>query len=141
VNAVDSLQEALAGEHAAIYAYGVLGGRIPAATQPAAATAIAAAYATHRARRDQLESFISAAGKTPVAPDVAYDLEGPVDSPSQVLAVALRLETRCQVLYAQVVGEAGSAERRWASAALTDSAVRALGFGGTPEAFPGAPEL
>ena len=40
-----------------------------------------------------------------------------------------------------MVGSTSRANRQWAVDALSDAAVRALTFGGTPEEFPGVPEL
>ncbi len=50
----DALQTTLAAEHAAVYVYGVLGGRTSKSAEPATYAAISSAYDAHRARRDQL---------------------------------------------------------------------------------------
>ncbi|WP_446048283.1 DUF4439 domain-containing protein, partial [Streptomyces olivaceus] len=47
---LDALQAALAAEHAAVYGYGVVGGRIGEERRTEARTA----YDAHRARRDTL---------------------------------------------------------------------------------------
>ena len=138
---LEAVQAALAGEHAAIYVYGVLGGRVSATGAPDVAAAVTAAYTTHRARRDLLLPMIRKLGGDPVAPAVAYDLSGPVDSTRQILRAARGIEARCAEVYAQAVGSTSGVPRQWAIDALTDSAVRVLGFGGRPDAFPGLPEL
>ncbi len=73
--------------------------------------------------------------------EVAYDLAGPALTPPQIRTEARGIEDRCAEVYAQAVGSTVGAQRRWAVDALTDAAVRLLGFGGRPEAFPGLAEL
>jgi len=141
VTPLDSLQAALAGEHAAIHVYGVLGGRVSASSAPAAAAAIGSAYAMHRARRDQLRTMVQQLGGDPVAAEVSYELAGPADTTAQIVREALGLEERCAEVYAQAVGATAGAQRQWAIDALADAAVRALTFNGEPQAFPGLPEL
>jgi hypothetical protein len=138
---LEAVQAALAGEHAAIYVYGVLGGRVSVTHAPRTAAAVTAAYTTHRARRDQLQQMVRTLGGEPVAAAVAYDLDGPVDTTDQIIREARGIETRCSAVYAQTVGSTVGVQRQWAIDAHTDAAVRLLGFDGTPEAFPGLPEL
>lgn len=138
---VRALQAALAGEHAAVYLYSVLGGRISASKVPSTAAAIDAAYAAHRARRDRLQLAIRSLGAEPAVAQVAYEPAGPVDTAAQIVAEARGIETRCAELYAQAVANTTDDNRGWAIDALTDAAVRVLSFGGRPEAFPGLPEL
>jgi hypothetical protein len=138
---LEALQTSLAGEHAAIYVYAVVGGRVSDSHSPTAALAVTAAYTTHRARRDQLHEMVRSLGGDPVAPEVAYDLDGPVDSVTQILAQARAIETRCAEVYGQAVASTAGVNRQWAIDALTDAGVRVLSFGGRPQAFPGLPEL
>jgi hypothetical protein len=138
---LEGLQATLAGEHAAIYVYGVLGGRVSASAAPATAAAVTAAYTTHRARRDQLQAMIRQLGAVPVAAAVAYDLTGPAMTTAQIAATASGVESRSAEVYAQAVESTAGTQRQWAIDALSDSAVRALGFGAEPEAFPGLAEL
>ncbi|HSV37415.1 MAG TPA: ferritin-like domain-containing protein [Nocardioidaceae bacterium] len=138
---LESLQAALAGEHAAIHVYGVLGGRVSVSDAPATAAAVRSAYDTHRARRDQLHTLVRELGGEPVAPAVAYDLTGPATSTEQIESEARGLESRSAAVYAQAVASTVGAPRQWAIDALTDAAVRSLGFAGEPEAYPGLPEL
>jgi hypothetical protein len=138
---LQALQAALAGEHAAIYVYAVLGGRVSASPSPTTAAAVTSAYTTHRARRDQLHQMVRMLGGEPVAPAVAYDLTGPVVTTKQIAREARGIETRCAEVYAQAVSSTVGVNRQWAIDALTDAAVRVLSFGGQPEAFPGLAEL
>ena len=138
---LEALQQTLAGEHAAVYVYGVLGGRVSSSAQPSLASRIGAAYAAHRGRRDQLTAMVRAAGGDPVAAAVSYDLTGPCRTARQLDAAGLLLEQRCTALYATGVGSTSRADRQWMIDALADAAVRLLSFGGSASAFPGAAEL
>jgi Domain of unknown function (DUF4439) len=126
---VEALQQALAAEHAAVWAYGVVGGVL--GPDSSAATA---AYAAHRGRRDQLLSRI---GAEAVAAEPAYDLPFPVSGAGQAQRLAVRVEERCAEVYAAVVARTTGDNRVYAARALTECAVRALEWGGNLEAFPG----
>ncbi|MFL6131684.1 MAG: ferritin-like domain-containing protein [Nocardioidaceae bacterium] len=136
-----ALQQTLAGEHAAVYVYGVLGGRVSASAQVKLATALTSAYVAHRGRRDQLQGMVRAAGGEPVAAEVGYELPNPSRTPAQLRAAALVIERRCAEVYAAMVGNTSQANRQWAIDALADAAVRQLTFDGAPQPFPGVPEL
>ncbi len=136
-----ALQQTLAGEHAAIYVYGVVGGRLSSSAQPALAGLVDHAYVTHRGRRDQLVSMVRAAGGRPVAGAVSYRLPNPCRTAPQLRRAALVTEQRCAEVYGAMVGATSRAQRQWAIDALGDAAVRGLGFGADPVAFPGVPEL
>jgi hypothetical protein len=138
---LQALQTTLAGEHAAVYVYGVLGGRVSVSADPGLAALVASAYTTHRGRRDQLIAMVRAAGAEPVAAEVAYELPNPARTSGQLRTAAEDTERRCAAVYADMVGSTSRAQRQWAIDALSDSAVRALGFGAAPEPFPGVPEL
>lgn len=141
MSGVDALQQTLAAEHAACYVYGVLGGRASRSLTPALADALAATYGEHVRRRDELVRLVRAAGATPVAAAATYDVAHSLSTPAQLTAEALRVERACATSYAALVGTVTGAERRWAVAALTTTAVRQVDLGGAPVAFPGAPEL
>jgi hypothetical protein len=141
VSPLQALQRALAGEHAALYVFGVLGGRVSASHQPALEAAIIAAYTTHRARRDRLTGMVRGAGGEPVAAALSYQLPNPCRTAGQLRSAALTVERRCADVYASTVASTTDAHRRWAIDALTDCAVRQLSFGGAPAPYPGLPEL
>jgi len=138
---VAALQEALAGEHAAVWVYGVLGGQSSRSRTPSLFREVDAAYGAHRGRRDLLERTVRDLGADPVASEVAYELPNPVANPRQVEAAALLTEERCAAIYADVVARTTGGRRRLAVTALTETAVRQLGLRGSPEIFPGAGEL
>lgn len=137
-----ALQAWLAGEHAAIYGYGVVGGRLPRPLRPAAVSA----WDAHRARRDALQALLAARGLTPVAAAPAYDLPAPVRQPVEALRLGAGIEERLARATYAVVAAADTADvRRIAAIALQEQAVRAAGWRTlariTPPttAFPGRP--
>lgn len=127
-----ALQAALAGEHAALYAYGVVGAR----SSGSDADLAAAAYVRHRARRDALVAMLTEAGERPAAPEVAYDLPFATDGRAPLRRLAALVEGRCAALYAALV-QHSPAGRAFAARGLVDCATTQLGWGGPPEPFPG----
>lgn len=138
---LDALQATLAGEHAALYLYGALGGRTSQTATPALYAALRQGYDVHRAQRDQLTLVTRDLGAEPVAAAVAYDLPEPLASTGDVQREALALERRCAAAYSSLVAQSVGDQRRWAVTALSSSAVRQLAVGGEAEAFPGITEL
>jgi hypothetical protein len=138
---LDALQAALAGEHAAVYVYGVAGGRLSASAYPDLAARVRSGYVAHRSRRDRLTLMVRDAGGDPVAAAVGYQLSNPARTTDQLSGLARETERRAAEVYAQLAGSSSGATRRWAVDALVDASVRVLGFGGPPSAFPGLPEL
>lgn len=138
---VDALQTTLAGEHAAVWVYGVLGGQTSRSESPDLYAAVSAAYRTHRGRRDHLIRTVIDHGAEPVASEVGYELPNDAGSPALVVAAGLVTEQRCAATYADLVARTTDALRGWAIDALTDAAIRQLRFRGSPETFPGAGEL
>jgi hypothetical protein len=135
---VEALQATLAGEHAALYVYGVLGGQVSRSAQPALADRIARSWTEHRRRRDRLVGLVAAHGADPVAAAPAYQLPNPAATPAQLRAAARLVESRCVTLYAQLVGNSTGADRAWAITALDAGAVRAVQYGAAPSDFPGS---
>jgi len=136
---LDALQTTLAGEHAAVYVYGALGGRTSASATPLLATNVTEAYTAHRTRRDLLTAAVIDLDGEPVAAEAAYDVPR-LDSPRDVERAAVDLERACAATYAYLVANTAGGGRRLAVAALNDAAVRELAFRGTPETFPGLDE-
>jgi hypothetical protein len=130
---VSALQETLAGEHAAVYGYGVAGARLPGAARREAL----AAYDTHRARRDQWRELIRAAGDEPVAAAPAYTLPFPLRTPADARRLAAHLERQLAVRYAALVARSDGRERELAARSLQDAAVRAARWSGRTTALPG----
>lgn len=132
-----ALQAALAGEHAALYLYGVLAAQTSERGEPDLYVALSGAYGAHRRRRDDLSTLVVRVGGTPVAAEVAYRLPRPARTPQETRDAALLLEDRISRVYAQLVGSTSGSDRRFAVRALEEAAVRRLDFRGSPEMFPG----
>jgi hypothetical protein len=124
-----ALGAALAGEYAAIFAYGVVGPHL-------AGAALALAQRSeviHRDQRDSLLELLSA----PLAPAPLYALPFPVTSPATAIALAVYVEDRCAVLWRDVVVAADRATRPAELAIFVDTALRAAAFRRLGGAFPG----
>ncbi|MFE9992081.1 ferritin-like domain-containing protein [Streptomyces sp. NPDC005381] len=131
-----ALQAALAAEHAAVYGYGVVGGKIGEKRRSDAR----AAYDAHRARRDTLVRAVKDLGGMPEAASAAYVLPFPVtDSPTAV-RFAAELEERVAAVYSDLVRATTGDQRRTAAGALREAAVRAVRWNGESVAFPGLAE-
>ncbi|MFC9234596.1 ferritin-like domain-containing protein [Streptomyces decoyicus] len=131
-----AVQAALAAEHAAVYGYGVVGGRIADDRRKEAQ----AAYDGHRARRDALRREVRDLGGTPRAAAAAYELPFPVPDAAAAARLAAELEDRLAAVYADLVRAGGRARRTEAAAALREAAVRAVRWRGSGVAFPGLAE-
>lgn len=141
MTALESVQQTLSGEHAAVYVFGVLGARVSRSEAPALAERISGAYDAHRTRRDRLIAAVFDAHGEPVRSEVSYVLPNAARTPAQLREAARLTEQRCSIGYAALVAATTRTQRQLGIEALTDSAVRLVGFGEAPDAFPGAPEL
>jgi hypothetical protein len=130
---LEALQSALAAEHAAVFAYGVIGGRL-GPDNPGAVEG----FEAHRDLRDRLSARI---GSSAVAAEAAYSLPFPVTNDRQAARLAREIEQRCAAVYAYAVGHTTGPERMLAARALTDCALRSLAWGARPEPFPGLGDL
>ncbi|KUM67730.1 ferritin-like domain-containing protein [Streptomyces curacoi] len=131
-----ALQAALAAEHAAVYGYGVVGGRIREERRSEAREA----YDAHRARRDALAREVRDLGAEPVAASAAYALPFPVPDSAAGVRLAAELEDRVAGVYSDLVRAAEGEVRGTAAEALREAAVRAVRWRGESVAFPGLAE-
>ena len=138
---LEALQETLAAEHAAVYTYGVVGGRLSAGSYPETSARFRSAYDAHRARRDQLRALVADRGADPVPPSAAYVVTAPDRSLGTLTTVARRTELRCAEVYSQLVASTEGELRRLAITLLTDAGLRSLSFGAPSRTWPGAPDL
>ncbi|MCA1222934.1 ferritin-like domain-containing protein [Streptomyces sp. 8L] len=129
-------QAALGAEHAAVYGYGVVGGRV---TAPLRAEANAA-YAAHRARRDTLRRAVRDLGASPQAAAAAYALPFPVTGADSAVRLAAQLEDKVADVYSDLVRAGQGSVRADAADALREAAVRAARWRGSGVAFPGLAE-
>ncbi|MFD5034696.1 DUF4439 domain-containing protein [Streptomyces sp. NPDC058220] len=134
--ALKAAQAALAAEHAAVYGYGVVGGRV-GEDRRAEATA---AYAAHRARRDSLARTVRDLGGEPAVAAAAYALPFAVPDSAAAVRLAAGLEDRIAGVYSDLVRAAEGPLRREAAGALREAAVRAVRWRGSGVAFPGLAE-
>lgn len=133
---VRALQAALAAEHAAVYGYGVVGGRIGEGRRAEAR----AAYDAHRARRDALAREVRDLGGRPVAAAAAYALPFAVPDAPAAARFAAELEERVAAVYSDLVRATEGGRRGEAAGALREAAVRAVRWRGGSVAFPGLAE-
>ncbi|MFI7235125.1 ferritin-like domain-containing protein [Streptomyces cyaneofuscatus] len=134
--ALTATQSALAAEHAAVYGYGVLGGRVAGKRR----TEASAAYDGHRARRNALIRTVRDLGGAPVAADAAYALPLAVTDTASALRLAAVLEDRVAGVYSDLVRATEGPARADAAGALREAAVRAARWRGGNVAFPGLAE-
>jgi hypothetical protein len=131
-----ALQAALGAEHAVVYGYGVVGGKIDAGRRDEAL----AAYDAHRARRDELARTVRDLGGRPEASAAAYGLPFAVRDSAAAVRLAAELEERVAGVYSDLVRAATGDQRRAAAVALREAAVRAVRWRGESVAFPGLAE-
>ncbi|WP_432491712.1 DUF4439 domain-containing protein [Kineococcus auxinigenes] len=129
---VAALQAVLAGEHAAVWCYGLVAGRL---VDEPRARALAAAVA-HRAVRDDLTGTLRARGAEPVGAQAAYDAAAPTAEAARLLAASV--EERLTAVYADLAA-ASRADRALAAAGVLRTAGAARGWGGTTVNLPGLP--
>lgn len=135
-DALDAVQAALAAEHAAVYGYGIVGGRVGSARRSEALTA----WTAHRARRDALVRTVRDLDGRPAAAAAAYRLPFAVPDPAAAVRLAAQLEDRVADVYSDLVRASEGALRRDAAGALREAAVRAVRWRGSGVAFPGLAE-
>ncbi len=121
---VETLQIVLANEHAVIYGYGALGGRLHSDQRDQALTALE----RHRTRRDALGIAINANGATPVQSAPSYQLPRTIDTPEQARTLAITLEENCAEHWRLALAGVGGRDRSVALAALVDCATTATGW-------------
>jgi hypothetical protein len=132
-DALDGLRKVLEAEHAAVYAYGVVGARTAGKRRRAATTA----FDAHRARRDRLRDLIVARGGTPAEPAPGYTLPFPVTTNEDCVRLAAFVEERVTAAYLELVAVDDPALRRMAAQAMQECATRAYGWKPEIAAFPG----
>lgn len=126
-------QQVLAGEHAAIWAYGLVG-----ATAQLAPTGDAA-LRTHRARRTRCSDEVLALGGQPVTSAPAYDVARPANE-ADARTLAADLEQGCAVGYAALAGADDRRARLVAARWLRESAIDAWQWDGEVPVLPGLAE-
>ncbi|OHU18197.1 hypothetical protein BKG76_23710 [Mycobacteroides franklinii] len=138
-----ALASALANEHAAIYAYGL----VSAHSVPDNNWLVTECLIEHRQCRE--ESIAKLRGRSVTAPVAAagYTIPFPVSTPADAIKLALQVETDTAACWRAVAEQADSGDDRgFAVRMLTESAIRAARWRVvgdiTPASvpFPGGPE-
>lgn len=129
-------QAALDAEHAALYGYGVVGGRIAEDRRGE----VREAHNAHRARRDALRRTVRDLGGRPKPAAPAYSLPFEVPDGAAALRLAAELEDRLAGVYADLVRASGGKRRLEAASALREAAIRSVRWKGSGVAFPGLAE-
>ncbi len=130
---IQALQAALAGEHAAIYGYGVAGAYLSGSLQATAT----ADWVAHQVARDRLEAMLRSLGAEPAAAAVAYQLPVGVHGAAGATALAVVLEDRMATAYLGLVALGSTAIREYGAQQVQACALRAAAWRGTTVAFPG----
>lgn len=131
--AIANIVQALDGEYAATYAYGIIGARASQADRPRARKALD----EHRNSRDELRLILVNAGQPIPAPATAYQLPNPVDTPQQARELAGLIERRLVQSWAAVASSASGSDRTTAIRHARECATRAVSWGADSQAFPG----
>ncbi|MEN3608217.1 ferritin-like domain-containing protein [Plantactinospora sp. ZYX-F-223] len=137
----EALAAALAAEHAAIYAYGLIGVRL----KGGAAEQARSAEAAHRSRRDELVLLLTERGGPVPAAEPAYAPPFAVTDEASALRLAVEVEERTAAVWRAALPATEGAERTRALDGLTDAAVRATrwrraaGVSPATVPFPGRP--
>jgi hypothetical protein len=140
--AIAALQTALAAEHGALWAYGLV-----AAYDPESAPTVTSVITSHQSARDTAANLIVQGGATPVGPQPAYTSPEPVTDVASAQRLALTIESDCADAWRAVIGSTDdSTLRGTALSALTDAAMRmvtwrkAAGDATVTVPFPGDPQ-
>ncbi|MGC0318995.1 ferritin-like domain-containing protein [Kitasatospora acidiphila] len=135
-DATAALQAALAAEHAAVYAFGVVGAKLPPGPKRDDARAC---YAAHQARRDAWDRLLNGTGATPTAAAPGYRLPFPVPDATAAGQLAAEVEKRLTAVYGDLVAAATGDLRARAAAALSTAVLQCAHWGGTAGPLPGMP--
>ncbi|MFI0423800.1 ferritin-like domain-containing protein [Spongiactinospora sp. 9N601] len=133
MSTLDDLQQTLAAEHAAVYAYGLIAARTTGSLRSAATTA----YNAHRARRDQLRVMIRERGAAPREAAASYAVPVTPGSAAEATRLAVHVEEGVTAAYLQLAATAEVAVRERAALAMQESVIRAYGFRAEIPALPG----
>ena len=131
---IESLTLVLDGTEAAVYAYGVVAGRLTGSQETAAVRAMA----SHRAQRDRLRARILALGGEPGAAAAAYAPPFPVGDARAAQRLAALVEDRLAGQWAALAASTTSAARSSAALQAQECAVRSVTWSGVAPVWSGA---
>ncbi len=125
-----ALISAIEGEEAAAYAYGVAAAFVTG-TQ---SDLVRGGLAAHRLKVASLRQLLDRTDQ-PLSP-LGFELTVPVDAATAATLLA-DVESRLSAVYADLAAESSGDQRQDAVRAARECAIRAIAWGGTPQAFPG----
>jgi hypothetical protein len=128
-----ALQAALAGEHAAVWAAGRAAADLGGESRRTALRQLD----DHRTARDRLRRTVASLGEAPAEAAPAYLEPFPVVDPRAARRLMAHVNSGLAAAYADLAAATPRAGRRPAAIASAEAAVRAIRWGGGPEAFPG----
>jgi Domain of unknown function (DUF4439) len=131
---VAAWQAALAGEHAAVWAYGRAAAELSGGQRTTALDLLDA----HRTAREGLRARLHAAGARPVEAAAAYLEPFPVTAAASGRRLLAHVEDNLAATYADLAAGSTGDERASAVGASVAAARRSVAWGGPPTAFPGA---
>jgi len=123
----------LDGEHAAVFGYGVVTGRVAPSRREQARRE----WQAHLARRDELRAELLGSGRTPPAAAAAYDVGRPPQDSAAAIRLAVALEVGLARVAASAVAACTGPRRALAARALVTAARTATRWRGRPEFLPG----
>ena len=131
---VDALNNALGGEYAAIYAYGIIAAHLTGSDR----TRALAVMADHRQKRDLLRDSIISLGGTPAAAAAIYQLPAEVTTAAEARDLAALIEDRLSGQWAAVASVSKGADRNAAALVSVACSVRSTSWTGEAPVWPGA---
>ncbi|MDQ1293123.1 MAG: hypothetical protein QG608_1004 [Actinomycetota bacterium] len=129
-----ALSTLLAGEHAAVFAYGTITARIPSSSRARAQNL----WNEHLRNREELIRRIRAGGGRPPAAEAAYGLgDEDLSTVSGVKALAATVEDGLASVAIEAVGQAEPVDRVRIAATLIGAARNSARWSGNPASLPG----
>ena len=129
---VDAWQATLEQEHAAVYGYGLVGGKLGPDSVPART-----GLELHRARRDRCVQELIALSQTPVASEPAYRPVTRIGNADDAKALAASIEQNCSAQYIELAAQADIETREFGTQWLRISAVQQTQWSNIIPALPG----
>lgn len=135
---IGALQDTLQGEYAAVYAYGVIGGRSTGNPQKLKALK---AMRTHTDLRNWLRDQLNASGTEPVPAAPSYQMPNSVTDNQSAAKAAATIENRLARSWAALaartpITDDNVTNRKFAVNTSMECATRAVSWGSGVQAFP-----
>ena len=135
MNDVEAWAAVVTGEDAAIYAYSVAGAQVPTGSRQRAVAGLTA----HQSNRSRAAALITELGGTPPPGSAGYVLPADIATAKVARATMAGVDNALVAIYADAAAAADADVRRWAARTAAEYAVRAIGWGADPQAFPAGP--